>query len=62
MPEFTFGDFTICAIAVAELSTHVDQNTELGKQLLECLGKLDAALTATRISAENAAPAEPLPH
>ncbi|MCX6566896.1 MAG: hypothetical protein NTW38_10845 [Candidatus Aminicenantes bacterium] len=62
MPEFTFGDFTICAIAVAELSTHVDQNTELGKQLLECLGKLDTALTATRISAENASAVEPLPH
>jgi len=48
METLTYGDLTICAIALVILMKGVDEDSELGKQILECIAKIDLFMLATR--------------
>lgn len=53
MQLLSYGDLSICEIALIMLIKGVDPNTELGKQICECIGKIDAMIKQVRIDLEN---------
>ena len=48
MQHLTYGDFTILAIALVNLMKGVNEDSELGKQILECLSKVDLFMIGIR--------------
>lgn len=56
MPFLSYGDLSICEIALIMLNKGVDPNTELGKQLCECIGKIDDMIRQVRTELENKPP------
>ena len=48
MPILSYGDFTICEIALVNLMKGVDEDSELGKQILECIAKIDLFMIGIR--------------
>lgn len=48
MDELTYGDLTICEIALVLLMKGVSEDSELGKQILECISKIDLLILGIR--------------
>ena len=48
MPKLSYGDFTICSIALFYLMKGVNEDSELGKQILECIAKIDLFMIGIR--------------
>lgn len=57
MFNLSYGDLSICELALINFSKGVDPNTELGKQLCECIGKIDDMIRQVRLEIENKTPA-----
>lgn len=52
MDQLTLGDLVIIEIALVSLIKGVDENSELGKQICECIAKVDVRITAIRAEFE----------
>lgn len=50
MENLTYGDLTIIQIALVALVKGVDEDSELGRQLCECIGKVDLFMLNIRSS------------
>ena len=48
MPKLTYGDFMIIEIALVSLMKGVNEDSELGKQLFECIAKIDLFMIGIR--------------
>jgi len=48
METLTYGDLTICQIALVGLAKGVNEDSELGKQIFECIAKIDIFMLNTR--------------
>lgn len=52
MDPLTLGDLTVCEIALILLMKGVDADSELGKQICECIAKIDSGITSIRAEFE----------
>ncbi len=48
MENLTYGDLTIIGISLVKLMDGVNENSELGKQMLEAICKVDLMMVAIR--------------
>ena len=48
METLTYGDLTICELALVLLMKGVSEDSELGKQILECIAKVDLLVLGIR--------------
>jgi len=48
MENLSYGDLTIIGIALVKLMKGVNEDSELGKQILECIFKVDLFMVTIR--------------
>ena len=48
METLTYGDLTIIALALISLTKGVNEDSEIGKQIFECLAKVDLFMISIR--------------
>ena len=48
METLSYGDLTICEMALILFMKGVSEDSELGKQILECIAKIDLLILSIR--------------
>lgn len=58
MEPLSLGELTICEIGLITLMKGVDENSELGQQILECIAKIDIWIKDIRAEFEAQPPSK----